>query len=85
MKIGIVDTNISGLLFGLLCEKNGYEVIVSNKNEDYIFNLNNRICITDEPLAQSLLLSTSKFSATTDITTTIKESDIIFVFSISRR
>ena len=81
MKIGVVDADINGLLFSLLCEKNGYEVIVTNKNEDYIFNLNNRICITDEPLAQSLLLGTSKFSATTDITTTIKESDIIFVFS----
>jgi GDP-mannose 6-dehydrogenase len=81
MKIGIIDTNIDGLSFGLLCEKGGYEVLFSNKDENFVFNLNQRVCLTNEPLVQSLLFDCPKFSATTSTLDVIKESDIIFVFS----
>jgi len=81
MKLGIIGVNDVGLSFGLLCEKNGYEVLVSNMNEDYIFNLNQKICITNEPLIQSMLFDTKKFSATTNNLDVIKNSDIIFIFS----
>jgi len=81
MKIGLIDINDVGLSFGLLCEKNGYEVLVSNNNEDYIFNLNQKICNTNEPLIQSMLFDTTKFSATTSNIDVIKNSDIIFIFS----
>ena len=81
MKLGLIDINDIGLSFGLLCEKNGYEVLVSNNNEDYVFNLNQKIYITNEPLIQSMLFDTTKFSATTSNTDVIKNSDIIFIFS----
>lgn len=81
MKLGLIDINDVGLSFGLLCEKNGYEVLVSNNNEDYIFNLNQKICNTNEPLIQSMLFDTTKFSATTSNIDVIKNSDIIFIFS----
>jgi nucleotide sugar dehydrogenase len=81
MKLGFIGINDVGLSFGLLCEKNGYEVLVSNNNEDYIFNLNQKICITNEPLIQSMLFDTNKFSATTSNIDVIKNSDIIFIFS----
>ena len=81
MKIGIIDTNITGLSFGLLCEKNGYEVLFSNKDENFVFNLNQKVCITNEPLVQSLLFDCTKFNATTSVLDVIRESDIIFVFS----
>ena len=81
MKLGLIDVNDVGLSFGLLCEKNGYEVLVSNNNEDYVFNLNQKICITNEPLIQSMLFDTNRFSATTTNTDVIKNSDIIFIFS----
>ena len=81
MKLGVIGVNDVGLSFGLLCEKNGYEVLVSNMDEDYIFNLNQKICITNEPLIQSMLFDTTKFSATTSNTDVIKNSDIIFIFS----
>ena len=42
MKLGLIGINDLGLSFGLLCEKNGYEVLVSNNDEDYIFNLNQK-------------------------------------------
>jgi len=81
MKLGVIGVNDVGLSFGLLCEKNGYEVLVSNMDEDYIFNLNQKICITNEPLIQSMLFDTTKFSATTSNIDVIKNSDIIFTFS----
>ena len=35
MKIGIIGAGRLGLTFALLCEKNGYDVIVSDVREDY--------------------------------------------------
>jgi UDP-glucose 6-dehydrogenase len=49
MRIGIIGAGRLGLTFALLCKKAGYEVIVSDKREDYVFNLNNGICNTNEP------------------------------------
>jgi UDPglucose 6-dehydrogenase len=80
MKIGIIGAGRLGLTFALLCEKNGYNVIVSDIREDYVFNLNQKICITNEPLVQSMLLDTTKFSATTNNVEVIKNSDLIFIF-----
>jgi UDPglucose 6-dehydrogenase len=81
MRIGIIgDSGLIGLSFALLCEKNGYDVIVSDSNEDYIFNLNHKICLSNEPMIQSMLFDTIKFSATTDNLELIKNSDMIFTF-----
>ena len=80
MKIGIIGAGRLGLTFALLCEKNGYEVIVSDVKEDYVFNLNQKICLSNEPLIQSMLLDSKNFSATTNNIEIIENSDIIFTF-----
>ena len=80
MKIGIIGAGRLGLTFALLCEKNGYDVIVSDVREDYVYNLNQRICITNEPMVQSMLLDAVNFSATTNNIDIIEQSDIIFTF-----
>lgn len=80
MRIGVIGAGRLGLTFALLCEKNGYEVIVSDVREDYIFNLNQKICITNEPHIQSMLLETLKFTATTNNIEVIENSDFIFTF-----
>lgn len=80
MKIGIIGAGRLGLTFALLCEKAGYEVIVSDKREDYVFNLNNNICITNEPLIQKMLFEVTNFSATTSNIEIIKNCDLIFTF-----
>jgi UDPglucose 6-dehydrogenase len=80
MKIGVIGAGRLGLTFALLCEKNGYDVIASDVREDYVFNLNQKICVTNEPLVQSMLLDTTKFSATTNNIEVIENSDIIFIF-----
>jgi nucleotide sugar dehydrogenase len=80
MKIGIIGAGRLGLTFALLCEKNGYNVIVSDVRKDYVFNLNQRICDTNEPLIQSMLTNSKNFSATTNNIDIIEGSDIIFTF-----
>ena len=80
MKIGVIGAGRLGLTFALLCEKNGYEVIVSDVREEYINNLNQKICITNEPLVQSMLLGSTKLIATTDNIEVIKNCDVIFIF-----
>jgi nucleotide sugar dehydrogenase len=80
MRIGIIGAGRLGLTFALLCKKAGYEVIVSDKREDYVFNLNNGICDTNEPLIQKMLFEVENFSATTSNIEIIENSDIIFTF-----
>jgi len=80
MKIGIIGAGRLGLTFALLCEKNGYEVLVSDVREDYVYNLNQKICITNEPLIQDMLFESTKLSATTDNIEIIKSCDTIFTF-----
>ena len=36
MKIGVIGAGRLGLTFALLCEKVGYDVLVSDKREDYV-------------------------------------------------
>ena len=81
MKVGIIGCDIIGLSFALLCEEQGHEVLITDENEDFIFNLNQKICITNEPLVQSLLLDSKRLSGTTESIEVIKQSDIIFTFA----
>jgi len=66
MKIGVIGAGRLGLTFALLCEKAGYDVIVSDKREDYVYNLNHNVCNTNEPFIQQMLFGAQRFSATTD-------------------
>jgi UDPglucose 6-dehydrogenase len=80
MKIGIIGAGRLGLTFAILCKKAGYDVIVSDKREDYVYNLNHNICNTNEPLIQKMLFEINSFSATTNNVEIIENSDIIFTF-----
>jgi UDPglucose 6-dehydrogenase len=80
MKIGVIGANNLGIAFSLLCEKAGYDVLVYDENEDIVFNLNQEIYITDEPLIQKMLFESYDFSATNDVVELIEKSDMIFTF-----
>ena len=80
MTIGVIGVGNLGLSFALLCEKAGYNVLVSDINEDYVYNLNKGICKTNEPLIQKMLFEVYDFSATTSNVDVIEKSDIIFTF-----
>jgi len=80
MKIGVIGAGRLGLTFALLCKKEGYDVLVSDKREDYVKNLNQGVCITNEPMIQKMLFEVHDFSATTDNIEIIRECDVIFTF-----
>ena len=80
MKIGVIGAGRLGLTFALLCEKAGYDVLVSDKREDYIQNLNQGVCSTNEPMIQKMLFEVYDFKATTDNIEIIRECDVIFTF-----
>lgn len=80
MKIGVIGAGRLGLTFALLCERAGYSVMVSDKREDYVNNLNLGICNTNEPLIQKMLFEVYDLSATTNNIEIIQNCDIIFTF-----
>jgi UDPglucose 6-dehydrogenase len=80
MRIGVIGANTLGVAFSLLCEKSGYDVIIYDENEDTIFNLNNEIFITKEPLIQKMLFESDDFSGTTNVVELIEKCDTIFTF-----
>lgn len=80
MKIGVIGVNTLGVAFSLICEKAGYDVTIYDENEDIIFNLNNEIFITKEPLIQKMLFESYEFSGTTNVIELIERCDIIFTF-----
>jgi len=80
MKIGVIGANNLGVAFSLICEKAGYDVTIYDEDEDIIFNLNQEIYNTNEPLIQKMLFESYEFSGTTDVISLIERCDIIFTF-----
>ena len=78
MKIGIIGAGRLGICFALLCEKAGYDVLVSDINSEYINNLNNKKIITNEPEVENLLINSKNLVATTDNKKVIEECDLIY-------
>jgi len=80
MRIGVIGTNTLGVAFSLLCENVGYDVIIYDENEDIIFNINQEIFNTKEPLIQKMLFESVNFSGTTNVIDLIEKCDTIFTF-----
>jgi nucleotide sugar dehydrogenase len=80
MRIGVIGANDLGVAFSLLCENLGHEVFIYDEDDDVIFNLNQEIFNTKEPLIQKMLFESDNFSGTTDVIEIIKKCDTIFTF-----
>jgi nucleotide sugar dehydrogenase len=80
MRIGVIGANTLGVAFSLLCENAGYDVIIYDENEDIIFNINQEIFNTKEPLIQKMLFESDNFSGTTNVIDLIEKSNTIFTF-----
>lgn len=78
MKIGVIGAGRLGICFALLCEQAGYEVVVSDIREDYVYGLQNKQIITNEPEVLDLLKSSKNLEATVDNKKVIQDSDIIY-------
>jgi UDPglucose 6-dehydrogenase len=80
MRIGVIGANTLGVAFSLICEKAGYDVIIYDENEDIIYNINQEIFNTKEPLIQKMLFESDDFSGTTNAIELIEKCDTIFTF-----
>jgi len=78
MKIGVIGAGRLGICFALLCEKAGYNVLVSDIREDYVRDLNLKNIVTNEPQVPEFLRSSSRLRATTDNKEVIRECDVIY-------
>ena len=80
MRIGVIGAGRLGLSFALVCDKNGIPVTISDKNEQYIKNLKNGFCTTNEPFILDLL-SKKRFLEFADTNEeVIKSCDYIWTF-----
>lgn len=79
MKIGIIGLGKVGIPFALLCQESGLSVVVSDKDEELIYNLNQNICLTIEPYVQKMLFEQQGITTSEPIEI-IKDADIIFTF-----
>lgn len=80
MTIGFLGINSKSLSFSILFEKNGHECFFYDSDENLVFNLNQKIFISDEIEIQQELVDRKKISASTEVTEVIKTCDTIFSF-----
>ena len=80
MKIGVIGAGRLGITFALLCEKAGYDVIVSDIREEYIEKLNNKTIDTAEPEVLLMLQKSKNLRATQKNSEVISQSDVIYTF-----
>lgn len=80
MEIGVIGVGKLGLCFALLLEKNGFNVLCSDINDNYVDKINNKILKTLEPEVNELLFKSKNLFVTTDNLDLIKKTDIIFTF-----
>ena len=78
MKIGVIGAGRLGICFALLCERAGYDVVVSDIREDYVNDLNAKKISTNEPEVEDLLRISKNFRATTNNKEVIEECDLIY-------
>ena len=78
MKIGVIGAGRLGICFALLCERAGYDVLVSDIREDYVNDLNAKKISTNEPEVEDLLRISKNFRATTNNKEVIEECDLIY-------
>ena len=79
MKVGIIGLGKVGVPFALLCKESGLSVVVSDNDEELIYNLNQNVCLTSEPYVQRMLFEQQGILVWEPIEI-IKNCEIIFTF-----
>jgi UDPglucose 6-dehydrogenase len=78
MNITVIGVGRLGLCFALLLDKAGHRVIGTDIRSNYVAALQRRSISTHEPQVQDLLQSCN-IEFTTDTSTAIRDSDVIYV------
>ncbi len=77
-NISIIGIGKLGICLALNLEKNGYNVIGIDLNQEYVNSINNKDLISDEPFVEEYLKNSKNLKATTDISKSL-ENNIIFI------
>lgn len=80
MTIGFLGINSKSLSYSILFEKFGHECLFYDQDENLVYNLNNRVFLSDEVQIQTELVDRKKISGSTEVTEVIKLSETIFSF-----
>ena len=80
MTIGFLGINSKSLSYSILFDKAGHECLFFDKNEDSVHNLNYKFVPTTETEINIELVNSKKVSGSTDVTSVIEKSEIIFSF-----
>ena len=78
-KVSVVGIGKLGLCWALELEKNGYEVLGVDLNQNYIDSLNDKTFSSSEDSVNELLISSKNFKTTTNIKEAVDFSDVIFI------
>jgi UDPglucose 6-dehydrogenase len=78
-NISVIGIGKLGLCFSLTLEKNGYNVVGVDIDEDYVDSLNDKVFNSDEQGVNELLLNSTNFRATTSLSEALDHSNILFV------
>lgn len=79
INLTIIGIGKLGICLGLNLEKNGFNVLGVDLDENYINSINNKTFISNEPEVMDLLFKSKNFKATTSIKDGIEHSDLIFL------
>jgi len=79
LNLSVVGIGRLGLCFALNLEKAGYNVIGYDIRDDHIYEVNRKLFRSSEPGLNDLVKNYKNFRATSSLTETVSESDIIFV------
>lgn len=77
-RVSVVGIGKLGICFALNLEKNGYNVLGIDVNQDYCNLINDKKLVSDEPYVTEYLQSSKNLKATIDISLAV-EADLIFI------
>lgn len=78
-NISVIGIGKLGLCFSLTLEKNGFNVLGVDLNEEYVETVNQKKLESSEPGVSELLKKSKNFVATTALSAAVEHSDVLFV------
>ena len=79
-KVTVIGVGKLGLCFALTLEKNGFDIVGVDLDQNYIVSLNEKSFSSDEPGVNECLINAENFTVTKDLKIGLDHSDIIFLF-----
>lgn len=80
MNIGFIGINSQSVSYSIKFDLSGHCCFLYDSDTDLVFNLNNKVFLSDESKILENLVNTKNIYGSTDVTEVIKNSDIIFSF-----